>query len=63
MKEAVENLIQEVISLTSLSISPGCGSDDCELGWSGRRVDGIPENFFAQARICGNELVSVSSLK
>lgn len=60
MKEAVEILVQEVISLTGLSILPGLpghgSSDDYELGWGGRRTERMPENFFAQVHICGNEL-------
>lgn len=60
MKEVVEILVREVISLTGLSILPGLpghGSGyDYELGWSGRRTERMPENFFAQVHICGNEL-------
>ena len=61
MKEAMKILVQDVISLTGLPISPGLpGHDsgsDYELGWSGRRTAGMQQSFFAQVHICGNQLV------
>lgn len=61
MKEAIEALVQDVIARTGLPIVPGLpghgSGDDYELGWSGRRIEGMPENFFAQIHICGNKSV------
>ena len=55
MLETCKTVIQSSVTLSGLPLSFGLawhGSDaEYVLGWSGRRTEGIPENFFAQAYV------------
>jgi hypothetical protein len=59
MREKVDALLRRAIIMTDLPISAGLpwhGSNyDYEIGFSGHRTDGIPENFLADVIIFGKK--------
>jgi len=56
MIELCKAVVQNSITFSGLPLSPGLRDDECILGWSGRRIDGVPENFFANVYVCVKEL-------
>lgn len=54
--EKMEAVILEAISLTGLPITPGGGRGEYDVAWSGRRIEGMPENFFAEVFVGGIDL-------
>ena len=60
MQDTVRVLVEEAIALTGLPIMFGVPVDnsdqDLELVWSGRRTEGLPEDFFAHVHIGASEL-------
>lgn len=50
MCEKVKSLVEEAITFSGLPITSGGARDDAayHFGWSGRRIDGVLENFIAE---------------
>lgn len=63
MIERVRRLVEDAIVRSGLPITPGVRDDDYKFGWSGRRVDGMPESFVAKVEVGIKEVDSLFSIE